>query len=228
MLRAESISKRYSTRAGELTVLRDVSLELAPGAAAVIVGPSGAGKSTLLNILGTLDRPTSGRVELDGSDPLSLPPRALARFRNRMIGFVFQNHHLLPQCSVLENVILPTLAGRPAPDAEQRARLLIERVGLSARSDHRPAELSGGERQRVAIARALINRPRLVLADEPTGNLDRATGERVADLLVELLRDQDVMLVLVTHNEALAARFDARHALVDGALLRQDAGEDHQ
>jgi lipoprotein-releasing system ATP-binding protein len=218
MLKAESIHKRFPSRAGELTVLRDVSLTLDAGESVVIVGPSGSGKSTLLNILGTLEPPTEGRVLLDGCDPFSLPPQELARFRNRSVGFVFQDHHLLPQCSVLENVLLPTLTQKRDEDAEARARDLLERVGLAQRLDHRPAELSGGEKQRVAIARALINRPQLVLADEPTGNLDRKTGERVAALLAELHRAEGRILLLVTHSEPLAERFARKYELVDGTL----------
>lgn len=218
MLCAEGLCKRYETRAGQLEVLRDVSLSLESGRSAAILGPSGSGKSTLLNILGTLEPPTSGRVMLDGVDPYSLPARELAQFRNRNIGFIFQDHHLLPQCGVLENVLLPTLTAPRATDPTPAARALLERVGLAARIDHRPGELSGGERQRVAIARALINRPALVLADEPTGNLDRATGRRVGDLLAELPGDQGVILLVVTHNEALAERFAARYEMEDGTL----------
>jgi lipoprotein-releasing system ATP-binding protein len=218
MLTAESIQKRFPTRGDELTVLRDVSLALDVGESAVILGPSGSGKTTLLNILGTLEPPTEGRVVLDGCDPYSLPPRQLARFRNRRVGFIFQDHHLLPQCSVLENVLLPTLTEARDEDMAVRARELLERVGLSERLEHRPAELSGGERQRVAIARALINRPKLVLADEPTGNLDRKTGERVGTLLAGLHQDQGLVLLVVTHSEALAERFTRKYELVDGTL----------
>lgn len=218
MLQAEALGKRYPTRAGELTVLRDVSLILRPGESAAILGPSGSGKSTLLNLLGTLDTPTTGHVRLDDCDPFALPAGALARFRNQRIGFVFQDHHLLPQCSVLENVLVPTLAGTPDPDAARRARELLDRVGLAERLDHRPAELSGGEKQRVALARALINQPRLVLADEPTGNLDRATAERVGELLAALPREHGVILVVATHSDALARRFDRQYELNEGTL----------
>lgn len=218
MLKAESIHKRFPTRGDELTVLRDVSLSLNVGESAAIVGPSGSGKSTLLNILGTLEPPSSGRVLLDGCDPFELPPRELARFRNRSVGLIFQDHHLLPQCSVLENVLLPTLTEARDEDMAVRARELLERVALSERLEHRPAELSGGERQRVAIARALINRPGLVLADEPTGNLDRKTGERVGELLAGLHQDQELVLLVVTHSEALAERFTRKYELVDGTL----------
>jgi lipoprotein-releasing system ATP-binding protein len=221
MLQAKSISKSFPTRAGDLVVLRDVSLALEAGRSVAIMGPSGSGKSTLLNILGTLEPPTAGRVTLDGAEPFSLSERELARFRNQRIGFVFQEHHLLPQCSVLENVLLPTLADAGNPDASDRAAELLERVGLTDRRDHRPAELSGGERQRVAIARALINDPALVLADEPTGNLDRAAAEIVADLLAELTRDARRILIVVTHNERLASRFTPRYELLDGVLTPQ-------
>ena len=218
MLEAESIQKRFSTRGEDLVVLRDVSLKLGIGESAVVLGPSGSGKSTLLNIIGTLEPPTAGRITLGGRDPFSLSPVELARFRNREVGFIFQDHHLLPQCSVLENVLLPTLADARADDATLRARELLERVGLSERLDHRPAELSGGERQRVAIARALVNRPKLVLADEPTGNLDRTTAEQIGELLAGLHDVQELVLLVVTHSELLARRFDRRYELSDGVL----------
>ncbi|HVL15103.1 MAG TPA: ABC transporter ATP-binding protein, partial [Gemmata sp.] len=174
-----NVSKEYPTRTGPLPVLRGVNLSLARGEALAVMGPSGSGKSTLLHMLGTLDRPTSGTITLEGTDPFALPESELAAFRNRLIGFVFQDHHLLPQCSVLENVLIPTLVSRDAGPArsEAYARELLDRVGLGGRLDHRPAELSGGERQRVAVARALVLKPVLLLADEPTGNLDRKNAE---------------------------------------------------
>jgi lipoprotein-releasing system ATP-binding protein len=220
MLIADRIAKSYPTRTGELVVLREANLSVSAGAAAVIVGPSGCGKSTLLNILGTLEPPTAGTLRIADDQPLQLKERELARFRNRRIGFVFQEHYLLPQCSAAENVLLPALAERGTSDGDPhvRARELLTRVGLANRSDHRPAELSGGERQRVAIARALINRPALLLADEPTGNLDRRTAEGVAELLSELLTSERFALVLVTHSEALAARFQHRYEIDDGRL----------
>jgi lipoprotein-releasing system ATP-binding protein len=184
------------------------------------MGPSGSGKSTLLNILGTLEAPSSGRVKIEETDPFSLPERQLARFRNHRIGFIFQEHHLLPQCSVLENVLMPTLADRSAGNGTNRARELIERVGLEGRLDHRPAELSGGERQRVAIARALVNRPVLLLADEPTGNLDGKTAHNVADLLVQVHEETHAALIVVTHSESLAKRFAGQLRLVDGLLAK--------
>ena len=218
MLRAESIHRHFPTRSGELVVLHDVSMTLDAGSSVAIMGPSGSGKSTLLNILGTLDTPSGGRVTIEGTDPFALSERELARFRNHRIGFIFQEHHLLPQCSALENVLLPTLAERRDDDCTERARLLLDRMGLSDRLDHLPAELSGGERQRVAIARALVNRPALLLADEPTGNLDGKTAGCVADLLVEVHRDENVALVVVTHSERFARRFGKRLSLVEGTL----------
>jgi lipoprotein-releasing system ATP-binding protein len=204
-------------------VLEGVDLRLAPGDALCVSGPSGCGKSTLLNILGALEPPTAGEVTLFGRNPFTLNEAELAVFRNREIGFVFQEHHLLPQCSVLENVLLPTLvaagAGVPAPaDLEAHARELLSRVGLAERLDHRPAELSGGERQRAALARALVLRPRLLLCDEPTGNLDLISARAVADLLFDLHGREQTILVLVTHSGELAARFADRRRLVDRHL----------
>jgi len=218
---AESIEKRFPTRGEDLVVLRDASLTLDTGESAAIMGPSGSGKSTLLNILGTLEPPTAGRVVIEDCEPFSLSPRELARFRNQHIGFIFQDHHLLGQCCVLENVLLPTLATPGRHDATPRAKDLLDRVGLADRLDHRPAELSGGERQRVAIARAMINRPAVLLADEPTGNLDRKTAERIATLLYEIHRDENVTLAVVTHSPELASRFACRFDVVDGTLVAQ-------
>jgi lipoprotein-releasing system ATP-binding protein len=213
-LSVSHLCKDYPTRSGPLSVLRDISFELAPGNALAVMGPSGSGKSTLLHILGTLDQPTAGTVRLEGRDPFVLPERDLADFRNRHIGFVFQDHYLLPQCSVLENVLIPTLAGHDdRTKAAIWARTLLERVGLSGRLDHRPAELSGGERQRVAIARALIHRPPLLLADEPTGNLDRRTALGVGQLLMELHRQEHNILVVVTHSSELAKMLPATREL---------------
>jgi lipoprotein-releasing system ATP-binding protein len=218
---AEQINKTYHTRSGALTVLRDADLSLSAGESVAIMGPSGSGKSTLLNILGTLEPPDSGDLTVAGTHPFNLGPRDVARFRNRTIGFVFQEHHLLPQCNVVENVLIPTLADRHdghENGAVERATSLLERVGLSGRVDHKPAELSGGERQRVAIARALINQPALLLADEPTGNLDRKTAESIAALLVETYKSERLALVVVTHSESLARQFDRTLELVDGTL----------
>ncbi|MGE5191090.1 MAG: ABC transporter ATP-binding protein [Deltaproteobacteria bacterium] len=218
-LEVANVGKSYPVAGGELSVLSGVNLTLARGQALAITGPSGAGKSTLLYIIGTLETPTSGSVQLLGEDPFSLGGADLARFRNANIGFVFQDHCLLPQCTVLENVLIPTLAGSGADGAaEDRARMLLSRVGLGGRFAHRPAELSGGERQRVAICRALINRPPLLLADEPTGNLDRHTAESVGTLLLELGREENAMLIVVTHSAELAARLPRHCELVDGRL----------
>lgn len=218
-LHVEHLAKTYPTRSQPLTVLRDIDLDLQRGDAVAIMGPSGSGKSTLLHILGTLDHPTTGTVRLEGTNPFALPERDLAHFRNRHIGFVFQDHHLLPQCSVLENVLIPTLVGTEDPArARSWAGQLLERVGLAQRLDHRPAELSGGEQQRVAVARALVNRPVLLLADEPTGNLDRQTSQAVAQLLLDLHREERTMLIVVTHSQELADRFPRIFQMEDGTL----------
>ena len=218
-LKVTHLKKDFPTRSGPLAVLRDIDLELARGEALAVMGPSGSGKSTLLHILGTLDRPTLGTVEFDGQDPFKLPEPALADFRNRNIGFVFQDHHLLPQCTVLENVLVPTLVGAEGrAEAEKWARELLGRVGLQDRLDHRPAELSGGERQRVAIARALVRKPMLLLADEPTGNLDRRTAGSVGQLLAELHREQQTILVVVTHSAELAKLLPRQREMNDGML----------
>jgi lipoprotein-releasing system ATP-binding protein len=218
-LKVENVSKDFPTRGDPLRVLRNVSLELSAGQSLAILGPSGSGKSTLLHVLGTLDRPTSGSVQLDGQDPFQLDERQLAEFRNHKIGFVFQDHHLLGQCNVLENVLLPAIAnGKPNLATVDRARELLAQVGLSARLEHRPAELSGGERQRVAIARALIHAPTLLLADEPTGNLDRTTADGIAELLLELQQRENSMLIAVTHSAELADRMERQFELDEGRL----------
>jgi lipoprotein-releasing system ATP-binding protein len=213
MLVISDIAKEYPTPRGPLTVLSGVSFSLERGDAAAITGPSGSGKSTLLYIAGALEPPTRGVVRLDDIDPYQLPEKKLAAFRNQMVGFIFQDHCLLPQCSVLENVLIPTLVAEARDDYPKRARELLEQVGLADRLDHRPAELSGGEKQRVALARALIRRPHLLLCDEPTGNLDEASAEVVATLLMDLHSRQETMLVVVTHNTGLAARFPKRYEL---------------
>ena len=220
-LQIRDVRKDYPTRTGTLKVLDGVSLTLVRGDAVAIMGPSGSGKSTLLHIMGTLDSPTSGTVHLDGTSPFAMNEGNLAAFRNRRIGFVFQDHHLLPQCSVLENVLIPTLVNREANRVESAkvAKVLLDRVGLSHRMDHRPAELSGGERQRVAVARALILKPLLVLADEPTGNLDRASAGIVGKLLIELNEQERSILVVVTHSQELAGLFPKRLAMDDGKLV---------
>ena len=223
-LEAIDITKQYPTRAAPLDVLCGVSLTLSRGENLCVLGPSGCGKSTLLHLLGTLDQPTSGRLRLEGRDLLALDEPSLANVRNHKIGFIFQDHHLLPQCSVLENVLLPTIAdGRASTAQVERAQMLLNRVGLADRLDHRPAELSGGERQRAAVARALINEPVLLLADEPTGNLDQKTAEAVADLFIDLQRGENAMLVVVTHNLELAGRLDRRVRLEQGALAEVTA-----
>ena len=220
MLEVTNLAKSYPTPRGRLEILSDLSLTLRSGDAASIVGPSGSGKSTLLYILGALEPPTSGTVTLDGVDPFTLGPAELAAFRNRRVGFVFQDHLLLPQCTVLENVLIPTLVGEADADASARARELLDRVGLADRLDHRPAELSGGERQRVALARALIRQPPVLLCDEPTGNLDHAAGDVVAAMLFDLHQRQETVLVVVTHNTGLAARCPVRFELVGQRLER--------
>jgi lipoprotein-releasing system ATP-binding protein len=218
-LTVEHLRKDYPTRSGPLPVLRDVNLGVQRGEAVAVMGPSGSGKSTLLNILGALDTPSGGAVRLDGRDPFALAERDLADFRNRHIGFVFQDHHLLPQCTVLENVLIPTLVAHDDPaKVKAWALRLLERVGLSHRLDHRPAELSGGERQRTALARALIHRPPLVLADEPTGNLDRAAAHEVGRLLLELHREENAVLIVVTHSQELADSFPRVARMDDGRL----------
>ncbi|HEX6216411.1 MAG TPA: ABC transporter ATP-binding protein [Vicinamibacterales bacterium] len=219
MLSVQNVSKVYATPRGDLPILDGVSLTLERGHAAAIMGPSGSGKSTLLYIVGALDQPTSGTVTLDGTNPHTLGERDQAGFRNQHIGFVFQDHSLLPQCSVLENVLAPTLvAAGNDRTAESRARELLDQVGLRDRLDHRPAELSGGEKQRAAIARALIRNPTLVLCDEPTGNLDVSIAESVADLLLDLHSLHKTILVVVTHSPALAQRFPRRYRMADRRL----------
>ncbi len=218
MLTLSAITKEYPTAAGALRVLDGVSLILSSGEAAVITGPSGSGKSSLLYIAGGLEAPTAGTVDLDGTNPYALSADALARFRNREVGFVFQDHCLLPQLTVIENTLVPTLVGEADPDARDRARVLLTAVGLEPRAHHRPAELSGGEKQRVAIARALVRSPRLLLCDEPTGNLDSQTAETVADVLLRLQVQQHTTLLVVTHSTALAARFERRLAMARGRL----------
>ena len=223
-LSVDRLAKSYPTRSEPLEVLREVSLTLDSGQNAAIVGPSGSGKSTLLHILGTLDEPTSGQVRLIGQDPFTLNEPALAAFRNRHIGFVFQEHYLLPQLTVLENLLIPALAnGSPNESTQKRARELIERVGLSQRLGHRPAELSGGERQRVAVARALLNQPALILADEPTGSLDRTNALAVGKLLLELQALEKAMLIVVTHSAEIAGLFERRFTIDQGRLETSQA-----
>ena len=219
VLKVQQVSKTYPTVGEPLTVLRDVSLELDAGQSAAIVGPSGSGKTTLLQILGALDQPDAGEVVIGGQNPFSLDEKSRAAFRNHTIGFVFQDHHLLPQLSVVENVLIPALAvGRPSTGHYERAEMLIREVGLAERMTHLPGELSGGERERVAIARALVMQPTLILADEPTGNLDARTASEITALLLRLQADANAVLVTVTHSQTLADAMDQRWELVDGRL----------
>jgi len=219
VLEVVALSKHYVTPAGKVVVLSGVDLRLEAGDSAAIVGPSGSGKSTLLHMLGALEPPTGGSVRLNGTNPYALDDRRLAAFRNRQVGFVFQDHHLLPQCSVLENVLIPTLVARGDDGSPRTLALeLLDQVGLSHRLHHRPGELSGGEKQRVSLARALVRHPQLVLCDEPTGNLDHEATDAVADLLFALHRIQRTILIVVTHNLDLARRFAATYRLNDARL----------
>ncbi len=215
----QNVTRQFRASGSPLEVLRDVSFELSAGENLAILGPSGSGKSTLLHILGTLLPPTTGVVRLGGEDVAQLNGSALAHFRNQQIGFVFQDHHLLPQCTVRENVLVPMLAeGKVSPEAVERGEALLERVGLSERLGHRPGELSGGERQRVAVARALICQPALLLADEPTGNLDRTNAASIGRLLLEVAAERQMMLIAVTHSQELAGAMSRRMELDDGRL----------
>jgi lipoprotein-releasing system ATP-binding protein len=219
----ENVVKEYPTPSAPLRVLDGVSFQLRRGENMAILGPSGSGKSTLLSIIGTLEPPTSGTVRLADQNPSSLNESALAAFRRQHIGFVFQEHHLLPQCTVLENLLVPFLAnGAATEDDQNRATELLERVGLAERRTHRPAELSGGERQRVAIARALVRGPTLLLADEPTGNLDRTTAASITQLLLELQAERNAILIVVTHSESLASALSRRMELDAGRLVAAD------
>ena len=217
-LTVADIHQHFSRGAHEIEVLQGVSFNAAVGESLALVGPSGSGKSTLLHLLGTLEKPSAGQITIGGQDPTALSEPELARFRNEQIGFIFQSHHLLPQYSALENVLVPTLAF-PRENRATRARDLLDAVGLSERLEHRPAELSGGERQRVAVARALINRPGLLLCDEPTGSLDRQTATTVADLLFRLHRSEDTVLIIATHDLELAERCDRRFTLREGSCV---------
>ena len=226
MLEIINVSKSYPAPSGvdPEYVLEDLSWRIEAGQSVAVTGPSGSGKSTLLNIIGALDQPTGGKVLLDGRDFSVLGERELAKIRNLEIGFVFQLHHLLPQCTALENVLVPTLAGFGGQDRssyESRARELLDRVGLGRRLDYRPGQLSGGERQRVAVVRALINRPKLLLADEPTGSLDHAAAANLAELLCELNREQQVTLILATHSSELAGGMSEIWKLDNGKLVNE-------
>ena len=224
LLKLEKVTKNYVAAEGTapVTVLRELSFDITAGESMAIIGPSGSGKSTLLNIIGTLDQPTSGYVWLDGEDLSQLDETRLAAIRNQQIGFIFQSHHLLPQCSVLENVLVPTIADKKSKTrdgAPARAEKLLQRVGLGERLHHRPGQLSGGERQRVAVVRALINQPKLLLADEPTGSLDRASAQALAQILVELNREEKVTLIVVTHALDLARQMNRIVELRDGQFV---------
>ncbi len=224
MLQVENVSKEYPAPGGTLKIVSNISLSLSRGDAVSIMGPSGSGKSTLLYIMGALEPPTSGTVTLDGQNPYQLKEKELAAFRNKEIGFIFQDHCLLPQCSVIENVLTPTLVSAESGDAADRARELLKHVGLGDRLHHRPAKLSGGEKQRVSLARALITKPQLLLCDEPTGNLDHKAADVVASLLLDLHQQQETILVVVTHSAELAARFPLRYELTDHELRQVGSG----
>lgn len=226
MIEVRNLSKVYETPGESVRVLDGLDLAVAEGEAVAIIGPSGSGKTTLLNLLGALDRPGGGSIRIGGRDITGATPEDAGHFRNRSLGFIFQQHHLLPQLNVLENVLVPRLAGgweEPAQETENRARGLLQRVGLAHRLDHLPWQLSGGEKLRAAVARALVNRPRVVLADEPTGLLDPAASARVADLLLEINREEGVTMIVVTHNTALAHQIGRTLELVRGQL-REVAG----
>ena len=220
LLRISKIYKSFEHIHHTVSVLQDVSFEAVQCQSLVMTGPSGSGKSTLLHLIGALDKPSSGEIEINGTSLLNLSELELAKFRNQMIGFVFQDHHLLPQYSVLENVLIPTMAFKNrSPNSQKRAIDLLEKIGLSDRISHRPAELSGGERQRVAIARALINQPSIILCDEPTGNLDHATANTVTSLLFDLHQTEQNILVVVTHNRDLEHRFDRRFVFKENSCI---------
>lgn len=228
LLSLEGVTKNYesSSQSAGLPVLKGITLRIRAGESLAIIGPSGSGKSTLLNIIGTLDHPTAGKVILDGADLTGLDEIRLAETRNQSIGFIFQGHHLLPQCSVLENVLVPVIPLKKSAlrdGAEDRARRLLDRVGLGSRLHHKPGQLSGGEKQRAAVVRALINQPKLLLADEPTGALDRASAENLGQILVDLNREQGVTLIVVTHALDLARRMGKAFELRDGLLAETAA-----
>jgi len=225
LLELQNIEKKYAYPSGKgyLTVLKNISLQVSKGESIAIVGPSGSGKSTLLNIMGALDKPTSGTILLDGENLVQLDEKKVATIRNKKLGFIFQLHHLLPQCTVLENVMIPTLTSSSIADRkylENKAKQLLERVGLHTHLHYRPAQLSGGELQRVAVVRALINQPQLVLADEPTGSLDQQTAKNLGRLLVEINEEEGATLILVTHSSKLAGRMKTVYNLSDGKLQK--------
>lgn len=220
ILKAEDLHKTYKTTAEELGVLKGVNLGIKKGEFVSVIGPSGSGKSTLIHILGALDRPTRGKVYLNSVDLFANSDTTLSRVRNNAIGFVFQFHHLLPEFTALENVVLPArIGGRSDSECVKRGRDLLCEVGLEQRAEHRPGELSGGERQRVAVARALMNEPQIVLADEPSGNLDRENSEILLNLLLQLNKEKQITFLVVTHNEDIASTVDRKFRLVDGKVL---------
>ena len=225
MIELKNVSKSYPGPAGgqSLAILQDINFALRTGSSAAIVGPSGSGKSTLLNIIGALDTPTSGEVRVNGQNLQKLDPKETAAYRNLTVGFIFQLHHLLPQCTVLENVLIPAMAGHSKENASalnQRARVLLDKVGLSTRATHRPGELSGGERQRVAIARSLINQPKLLLADEPTGALDQGNSGNLLDVLLQLQRDENLTLLVVTHAPDVAKKLQEVYVVENTSLKK--------
>jgi len=223
VLRLEGVARRYAQGQGTLEVFRDLRLRLWPGELVALVGPSGAGKSSLLHMAGLLETPSAGEVYLGGAAASRLPETERTRLRRDLIGFVYQAHHLLPEFSALENVMIPRrIARMPRAEAEEEAKRLLTQVGLAARLEHRPSQLSGGEQQRVAIARAVANDPKVLLADEPTGNLDPPTAERVFEQLLKLVRQSGVAAVVATHNLDLAARMDRTLRLMDGVLIEEE------
>ncbi len=225
-IEVKGLYKAFGKGPSRIEVLKGLDLHVSAGERVAVVGPSGAGKSTLLHILGTLDRPNAGKVYLFGEDVFSYSDQELSRFRNQKLGFVFQFHHLLPEFNALENVMLPALiAGISIPEAQKRAREILKQIGLASHLEHRVGELSGGERQRVAIARALVMKPSIILADEPTGNLDLYTSQEVANLLLHINRTYATTLVIVTHNPELAAKMERILGLVDGKIVELSPDE---
>jgi ABC-type lipoprotein export system ATPase subunit len=225
LLQVNEATKVYEGTLDDAPVLKNVDLTVNAGESIAIVGPSGCGKSTLLNLIGALDEPTSGSIVFDGQYLNALEPNELAKFRNTSIGFIFQSHHLLPQCTALENVLVPTLVSKTSAESRDRAVKLLETVGLSDRMNYLPGKLSGGERQRVAVVRALINKPRLLLADEPTGSLSRSGAEALTKLMLDLNREENMAMIVVTHSMAVAEMMDKVYALDEGVLAEYAGGE---
>lgn len=225
LLKLSDISKKYEGASGTQQVLHDIKLRVNEGDSIAIIGPSGCGKSTLLNLIGALDQPTSGTLTFDGQDLKSMNEKELAAFRNTSIGFIFQSHHLLPQCTALENVLVPTLVNASTPDPRSRAEKLLDQVGLADHMNDLPGKLSGGERQRVAVVRALINQPKLLLADEPTGSLSRTGAESLAKLMLDLNSKENMALIVVTHSLSVAKMMDHVYRLDEGILTDYEGGE---